>query len=185
MDNNLKRKENESDFEYKVRICLMKLDRVINLEWDEISELVDAGCSGTHLRKLSYAYREMEEFKKEHPYTARMALAQIIIDHANTIALACQTSKVFEIYLELTATLLSRDLGYNLNAKKGDPDHIASVLQTTEKTIVGAINEVNKKVDDLLIDISQQIASAIAEHDADENAHFSLFQRVKQIWESV
>lgn len=67
MDNNLKRKENESDFEYKVRICLLKLDRVINLEWDEIAELVDAGCSGTHLRKLSYAYREMEEFKKEHP----------------------------------------------------------------------------------------------------------------------
>lgn len=57
----LKRKQNENDFEYKVRLCTLKLDRVIKNSWEELVKLTNANCSPDHLRKLSYAYKEFYE----------------------------------------------------------------------------------------------------------------------------
>lgn len=67
MEELLKRKESESDFEYKVRICLLKLDRQINLDWFEIVELLGLECSSDHLRKLSYGYKEYHDYIEQNP----------------------------------------------------------------------------------------------------------------------
>lgn len=57
----LKRREDESDFDYKIRICIAKLNKEIDLDWSEIIDLLNLDCSPDHLRKLSYAYKEMQE----------------------------------------------------------------------------------------------------------------------------
>lgn len=55
------RKSNESDFDYKVRLCVAKLNKEIDLDWSEIIDLLNLNCSADHLRKLAYAYKEMSE----------------------------------------------------------------------------------------------------------------------------
>ena len=61
MEEILKRKNNETDFEYKVRLCIAKLNKEIDLDWIEIVDLLGLDCSSDHLRKLSYGYKEFEE----------------------------------------------------------------------------------------------------------------------------
>jgi hypothetical protein len=46
----LKRKENEIDFEYKIRLCLAKLNKEIDLDWHELVNLLELECSSDHLR---------------------------------------------------------------------------------------------------------------------------------------
>ena len=65
----LKQRNNETAFEYKVRICLMKLNKEISLDWCEIRKLLGLECSSDHLRKLAYAYKEYHDYMQEHPNT--------------------------------------------------------------------------------------------------------------------
>lgn len=60
--NILKMKEGESHFEYKVRLCLAKLNKEIDLDWIEMVEILGLDCSSDHLRKLAYAYKEYYEY---------------------------------------------------------------------------------------------------------------------------
>lgn len=63
----LKRKDGENDFDYKVRLCVSKLNKEIDLDWAEIIDLLNLECSPDHLRKLSYAYKEMlENIENKH-----------------------------------------------------------------------------------------------------------------------
>lgn len=57
----LTKREGESEFDYKVRLCISKLNKEIDLDWLEIIDLLKLDCSPDHLRKLSYAYKEMSE----------------------------------------------------------------------------------------------------------------------------
>jgi len=61
----LQKQENESEFWWKVRLCNAKLNKEVDLDWVEISELLGLGVSGDHLRKLSYGYRELYQNQDE------------------------------------------------------------------------------------------------------------------------
>lgn len=61
------RKESETDFDYKVRLCIAKLNKEIDLDWSEIAQLLHLDCSADHLRKLSYGYKEYYDYIQEHP----------------------------------------------------------------------------------------------------------------------
>lgn len=61
----IERLSNESDFEYKLRLCSLKLNKEIDLDWSEIVDLLGLGISGDHLRKLSYGYKECEEYLRD------------------------------------------------------------------------------------------------------------------------
>lgn len=65
MSDILKRQKDESDFDYKVRLCIAKLNKEIDLDWSEIRDLLNLDCSPDHLRKLSYAYKEILEHYNE------------------------------------------------------------------------------------------------------------------------
>ena len=58
----IKRKNNESDFEYKVRLTNAKLNKEIDLDWCEIAEILGLKCSSDHLRKLAYGYKEYSDY---------------------------------------------------------------------------------------------------------------------------
>nr|WP_312985304.1 hypothetical protein [Clostridioides sp.] len=53
-----KRKPNETNYEYKRRLCLAKLNREIDLDWSEINDLVGLAQSADHTRKVSYGIEE-------------------------------------------------------------------------------------------------------------------------------
>lgn len=61
----LKRKEDETAFEHKVRLCNAKLDKEVDLDWCEIVELLGLDCSSDHLRKLAYGYKEFNQYIKD------------------------------------------------------------------------------------------------------------------------
>lgn len=62
---NIKRKENESDFEYKVRLCNMKLNREINCSWEDLVNMLGVECHPDHLRKTSYGLKEFSDYINE------------------------------------------------------------------------------------------------------------------------
>lgn len=59
LPDNLKRRENESELKYKVRLCVAKLNKEIDLDWVEINQILGLNQSGDHTRKLAYAYKEI------------------------------------------------------------------------------------------------------------------------------
>ena len=62
MDENLKRKVNESDDEYQIRLTLLKQSGV-DIDWSEIAELVGDGRSSEAYRKDSYGIRRFNNVK--------------------------------------------------------------------------------------------------------------------------
>lgn len=51
--------------DWKTRLILGKLDRTIDLDWIEIVDLLGLDCSGDHLRKTAYGFREAYEYCQE------------------------------------------------------------------------------------------------------------------------
>lgn len=58
---NFERQQDENNFQHKVRLCIDKLNKKHDLDWSEIINMLNLNCSADHLRKLSYAYKEMSE----------------------------------------------------------------------------------------------------------------------------
>ena len=62
----LKRKQEESDFAYKERLIVAKLDKEIDLDWSEIAELLGEDCHPDHLRKTAYGIYESYKYRLEN-----------------------------------------------------------------------------------------------------------------------
>lgn len=76
--NLIDRLEGELDFEYKLRLCSLKLNKEIDLDWSEIVEILGLSISGDHLRKLSYGYKECEQYLQDTRYIEKETLAEHI-----------------------------------------------------------------------------------------------------------
>ena len=62
MSKNLKRKDNETLFEWKLRLCLAKLNREIDEDWSELVEILEMDINPDHLRKTAYGMKETYEY---------------------------------------------------------------------------------------------------------------------------
>lgn len=62
MDYNFKQLENESFFEWKLRLCKAKLNKEIDLDWSEIASILGLSVSSDHLRKTSYGLKEYDDY---------------------------------------------------------------------------------------------------------------------------
>ena len=58
----LKRLENETTFEYKLRLCKAKINKDIDLDWQEIVDLIGLDVSADHLRKTAYGIIEYDTY---------------------------------------------------------------------------------------------------------------------------
>ena len=58
----LEKQANESQFEYKLRLCKAKMNKDIDLDWAEIVELLGLDVSADHLRKTAYGILEYDEY---------------------------------------------------------------------------------------------------------------------------
>ena len=61
----IQKRESESFLDWKLRLITAKIDKVIDLDWSEISEILQLGCSGDHLRKTSYGIYEYAKYFEE------------------------------------------------------------------------------------------------------------------------
>jgi predicted phosphodiesterase len=56
------RLEGESDFEWKLRVCLAKKRRQCDLDWSEIAEMLNLDITPDQLRKVSVGYEEYDNY---------------------------------------------------------------------------------------------------------------------------
>lgn len=56
--------ENESNFEWELRLCLGKLNKEIDLDWSEIVDLLKLDMHPDNLRKISYGYNRYHKYIK-------------------------------------------------------------------------------------------------------------------------
>lgn len=54
--------ENENNFEWKLRLCKAKLNREVDLDWQEIVEILGLDVHPDHLRKISYGLVEYDNY---------------------------------------------------------------------------------------------------------------------------
>jgi len=62
----IKRRSNESAFEWKLRLIKMKLINKFDIEWQEIVDLLQLECSADHLRKTAYGILEYDNYLKNN-----------------------------------------------------------------------------------------------------------------------
>ena len=60
--NDYNRHENETQFEWKLRLCKAKINKEIDLDWQEIVEVLGLDISADHLRKTAYGMLEYDEY---------------------------------------------------------------------------------------------------------------------------
>lgn len=58
----IKRLDNETQFEWKVRLCKAKIDKEIDLDWQEIVEMLNLDIHPDSLRKMAYGYVEYDNY---------------------------------------------------------------------------------------------------------------------------
>ena len=58
----IRRNENEADFEWKLRLCKAKLSKDLDLDWQEIVDVLGLDVSADHLRKTAYGIIEYDEY---------------------------------------------------------------------------------------------------------------------------
>lgn len=68
--------QNETNFEYKLRLVLAKRNKEITLDWNELATLLDEGCSGEFLRKIAYGIYQYHDYLNgnENMYVANRIL---------------------------------------------------------------------------------------------------------------
>ncbi len=62
MNDNLTKQQNETPFEWELRLCLAKLNKEIDLDWIEIVNILGLDIHYDNLRKKSYGYKDYYEY---------------------------------------------------------------------------------------------------------------------------
>ena len=58
----LNRRENETDFEWKLRCCLAKKRGETDMDWIEIRDMLGLNITPDQLRKISVGYAEYDDY---------------------------------------------------------------------------------------------------------------------------
>lgn len=66
MDSILNRKKGESDFRYKVRLCVAKKNKELDISWEELRDHLGEECTADHLRKKAIGYVEMVDDEEKN-----------------------------------------------------------------------------------------------------------------------
>jgi predicted phosphodiesterase len=66
------KQDNENNFEWKLRLCKAKLNREIDLDWQEIVDILGLEMHPDHLRKVSYGLIEYDNYLKTNGVATRI-----------------------------------------------------------------------------------------------------------------
>lgn len=68
----IQRQNNESNFEWKLRLIKQKLIDKVDIEWQEIVDVLGLDCSADHLRKTAYGILEYDNYLKSNGVATRI-----------------------------------------------------------------------------------------------------------------
>lgn len=94
MNNILGKRDNETDFEWKVRLGVNKVKRevpYVDYDWQELVNILNLECSSDHFRKLSYAYTEYTDYVNQKKIDN---VSQETLDEINEKLLEIKKEKV-------------------------------------------------------------------------------------------
>ena len=63
---------NESSFEWELRLCKAKLNKDIDLDWQEIVDALGLDIHYDSLRKMAYGYQRYDEYLKNNGVALRI-----------------------------------------------------------------------------------------------------------------
>lgn len=72
MNSDFLRKENETNFEWKLRLCKAKINKDIDLDWQEIVDILKIDIHPDHLRKTAYGLIEYDNYLKSNGVATRI-----------------------------------------------------------------------------------------------------------------
>lgn len=75
MANSFLKKENESNFEYQLRLCNLKVNKETNLSWQDIIDLLHLPITVSTLRHKAYAFKEYENYLNQKDIVKTKILA--------------------------------------------------------------------------------------------------------------
>lgn len=75
----INKQEYETDFEWKLRLCLAKLNHEIDYDWQEIVDILGLDVSADHLRKTAYGLQEYHNYIKDTDgvYTSILSVSDL------------------------------------------------------------------------------------------------------------
>ena len=94
MNEILKKRDNETNFEWKVRLGVNKVKRevpYVDYDWQELVSILNLECSSDHFRKLSYAYNEYTDYVNQKKIDN---VSQETLDEINEKLLEIKKEKV-------------------------------------------------------------------------------------------
>lgn len=137
------KQENESYFEWKLRLCKAKLNKEIDLDWQEIVEILKLDVSADHLRKVSYGLLEYDNYLKNNGVATRILS---ISDTHIPFQLPIETFKEFIGKVDILQ--LNGDIqdcqSISKYSKKYRINFIEEMIET-RKYIIDLINYINPK----------------------------------------
>ena len=68
----IQRRENESKFEWELRLCKAKLNKDIDLDWQEIVDLLELNIHYDSLRKMAYGYLKYDDYLNNNGVATRI-----------------------------------------------------------------------------------------------------------------
>jgi len=148
----LKRKPNESDFAYKERLIVAKLDREIDLDWSEIAELLGENCHPDHLRKTAYGIYESYKHRLENAIDVS---SQDILDNieAKKIELQKERYKLSDERIALNKIIRNKSRQEELNEiiqrclSDGNLPKLKPIthnnIKTSSKSLMVSLNDIH------------------------------------------
>lgn len=134
----IKRRENETEFEWKLRLCLAKKRGEIDLDWQEIVEILGLDINKDQLRKQAVGYFEYDEYIHGYGGVANRILA--ISDLHVPFQLPKET---FEEYVGIVDTLV-------INGDIVDSQNLSKFLKLYRLSPMEEIIEARKYLIDLI-----------------------------------
>ena len=134
----IKRRENETEFEWKLRLCLAKKRGEIDLDWQEIVEILGLNITKDQLRKQAVGYFEYDEYIHGYGGVANRILA--ISDLHVPFQLPKET---FEEYVGIVDTLV-------INGDIVDSQNLSKFLKLYRLSPMEEIIEARKYLIDLI-----------------------------------
>lgn len=115
---NIDRLHGESLLDHKMRLCVAKLNKEHDLDWSELINIFGLDFSNDHLRKLSYAYREILEERDR--VLIESPIDEEVVPYKETIEILKDGSHKSDKLLKMSSEQ-SKDVDYLLSAHGFDP----------------------------------------------------------------
>ena len=152
---NLTKLDNETNFEYKLRLCKAKINKEIDLDWSEIADLLKIDVSPDHLRKTAYGLIEYDNYIHKD------------------IGVATRILSVSDLHIpfQLPYTLLSDYVGkidiLQLNGDLGDMQSISKFSKVYRVSPIEEIIETRQYIIDMIEYLKpKKVIANYGNHDA-------------------